>query len=426
MNMSTPSKPWEMNSLQNNRQIPQGSTYSTRSTPMLPPRPQSLSYGGMNSYSPYSSYGGMPYRSSLYGGGYGSGYGTGYGGGYSSYGGGYGGYGSYNSGYGMYGMNSGYGTMGHNGMGDDAERRFIQYAEESSRNAFSNVENIVRAFNSMAMMLDNTFFAMTSSFRAVLGVADNFGRLRSMFGHVFHALNIFRLIKWFYVKFLGMAGYKVLQESKSNAWKEAMNGAAAEAGESTGSSWPTIAFLGVLLSAPYLISKFLPKYEDKLNPEMWKTTGVQAKAAFDFAASSGNELSLNVNDEIVLAPQSVQTEMKLNNSGWAYATCNGRSGVIPLNYIVIKKKSADGTYAPMVRKPQKRVSFGENQIFEDSRRIFDEINKPAPPKSEEPVANVEIDDNVKPVQEESSVSAEHESSSIINSSPNLNEDASQK
>lgn len=116
-------------------------------------------------------------------------------------------------------------------------------------------------------MLDNTFFAMTSSFRAVLGVAENFGRLRSMFGHIWYSLNVFRLFRWLYKRLMRLMGYKVMDSAASVAWNEAYNGAsaAATAGGSGGYNWPTIAFFGVLISTPYLISKFLlPKYEGKI------------------------------------------------------------------------------------------------------------------------------------------------------------------
>lgn len=143
--------------------------------------------------------------------------------------------------------------------------RFVQFAEESSRNTFANVESIVRAVNSISMMLDNTFFAMTSSFRAVLSVAENFGRLRNMFGHIWYSLNIFRLFRWLYRRLLRLMGYKFMDSATTLAWKEAYNisaGATADPKGGGGRNWPTIAFFGVLISAPYFISKFLlPKYE---------------------------------------------------------------------------------------------------------------------------------------------------------------------
>lgn len=168
-------------------------------------------------------------------------------------------YGNY--GYGMYNM-SGFPTYGTNP--NDAERRFVQFAEQQSRSTFANIENIVQAVSSFAMMLDNTFFAMTSSFRAVLSVAEHFGRMRSVFGHIWYTINIFRLFNWFYKKFLQLLGKKVVNNS-SLAWKEAATGKVVEKGSSVGSNFSTLAFLGLIISTPYLVSKFLPKYEGELS-----------------------------------------------------------------------------------------------------------------------------------------------------------------
>lgn len=139
--------------------------------------------------------------------------------------------------------------------------RFIQYAEESSRSTFANVENVVRAFSSIAMMLDNTFFAMTSSFRAVLSVAENMGRLRTMFGHIWYSVSIFRLFNWLYRKLMQLLGVAVPKSIRQEAWFEANQLAGTAPPSPGGSSWPTLAFFGILLSAPYFISKILPKYE---------------------------------------------------------------------------------------------------------------------------------------------------------------------
>lgn len=148
-----------------------------------------------------------------YGGGYGSagGYGMGFGGyntgGYSAGGfGGYGGYGGYGgmSGLGGYGGGYGSGYGGYNrfgGMhGNDPEQRFIQMAEASSRPAFESIESLVSTIANIASMLDSTFFALTSSFRAILGVAANFGRLRSVFAQFWTSFAIFRGLKWIYRK----------------------------------------------------------------------------------------------------------------------------------------------------------------------------------------------------------------------------------
>lgn len=138
----------------------------------------------------------------------------------------------------------------------------MQFAEQTSRNTFANVESLVRAVNSISTMLDNTFFAMTSSFRAFLSVAENFGHLRNMFGQIWYSLSVYRLFRFLYTKLMRLLGVKVLNPGAANvAWKEAINADASKP-QIGGNSWGTVAFLGVLISAPYLISKFiLPKYE---------------------------------------------------------------------------------------------------------------------------------------------------------------------
>lgn len=134
-------------------------------------------------------------------------------------------------------------------------------------------------------------------------------------------------------------------------------------------------------------------FADKYNPQNWLSTGVRAKAAFDFVATSPNELTINRNDEIVLAPKQIQEEMRLYNTGWAFATCNGRSGVIPLNYIVVVKnvnKSnrqnlSELPVPPTSAQRPKRVSFGENQIFELKNSLEENI-----PSETEKVTRVQI------------------------------------
>jgi len=86
--------------------------------------------------------------------------------------------------------------MGEN----DAEQRFIHMAESSSRPAFQSIESLVSAIGNIASMLDSTFFALTSSFRAILGVATNFVRLRSVFAQFWTTFAIFRGLNWMYRK----------------------------------------------------------------------------------------------------------------------------------------------------------------------------------------------------------------------------------
>lgn len=90
-------------------------------------------------------------------------------------------------------------------------------------------------------------------------------------------------------------------------------------------------------------------------------------------------MTVQTNDIITLAPTYIQEEMKLKNTGWVFAVFNGKSGLVPLNYIVISKsKPITGILDNTVPVPRainssnstpkthtKRVSFGETQIFEN-------------------------------------------------------------
>lgn len=122
---------------------------------------------------------------------------------------------------------------------------------------------------------------------------------------------------------------------------------------------------------------------DKSLPENWKSSGVRAKAAFDFTTTNNNELSLNVNDEILLAPKYIQDEMKLTNTGWAFAVRNGRSGVVPLNYIVIMKRINRNENIPVPRiqnvEKEKKVTFGKNEIINlpsnDNENVIEDEKK---------------------------------------------------
>ncbi|XP_055538873.1 peroxisomal membrane protein PEX13-like [Wyeomyia smithii] len=149
---------------------------STAVPPPLPPRPFQSSSGMYNTN--YGSRYGVPSY------------------GYSGLGGGY-------SGYGMYGNNMLNSNMYCNSFGYSPgfpEHRFIQMAEESSRPALQNIESLVGAISNIASLLDSTFFALTGSFRAVLGVAANFAHLRGVFAQIWTSFALFRWCGWFYKK----------------------------------------------------------------------------------------------------------------------------------------------------------------------------------------------------------------------------------
>ncbi|XP_041980964.1 peroxisomal membrane protein PEX13 [Aricia agestis] len=303
------------------------STSTAIGPPALPPRPDFMqSNYGMNSGYPFGGMGAM-------GGNYGMGYG-----GYNSYGGFGGGYGMGGMGMSPYGGLNRYGPM----YGGDIESRFIQMAEESSRPTFDSIQSVVHAVGSVAMMLENTFFALTSSFRAILGVAENFGRLRSLFAQFWSTFAVVRSLNWIVRKLLVLLGIRTENEFK--AWAEAVaatqNGSATPEQRVRGSSWPILLFFAVIAAAPYIVLRMLnglaSNIHERLNdPSSWQNP-LRAVAQYDYQATSPQEVSFNANQVLTLAPQHLQGQYW--NSGWLMATTDRQhAGLVPVNYIKVIK-----------------------------------------------------------------------------------------
>ena len=177
------------------------------------------------------------------------------------------GYNGYNNMHGGYGANR-YG-MGCNNVPSSS---FVEQAEQNSRTAFDSVHSIVQAFGSIAMMLESTFFAVHSSFRAVLGVADHFSRLRE---NLVQIVGENFLIKWIQSVFRKIMVLLGLRSSASveEVWNQ-MRSMAQDTSKQQQSrvwkSWPLLLFFGVVLGTPWLIWRFLSSLgnEDIHN---WKT-----------------------------------------------------------------------------------------------------------------------------------------------------------
>lgn len=290
--------------------------------PPLPPRPMN------NNLFPHgNAYGGRMGLSAF---GYPA-FGSGYGG--YSYGGGYGGYGSYGGYNGVYGNSYNYGNPGV------PEYRFIQMAEESSRPAFQNIEFLVGAISNIAAMLDSTFFALTSSFRAILGVAANFAHLRGVFAQFWTSFALFRWIIWLYKKILYLLNITKTDPTTEN-FKEAFKLAETDRAGPTQnkvSSMPVLLFLGFIISAPYLLMKVFnggnSTDQAAKNPSTWKNP-VEAVAMFNFDGTNPTELTIRKGQTVTIAPKSVQIENNLLNTGWVLATVdNATCGLIPVNYL---------------------------------------------------------------------------------------------
>ncbi|XP_035919215.1 probable peroxisomal membrane protein PEX13 [Anopheles stephensi] len=314
-----------------------GGLISTSHPPPLPPRPAFSGGGGDMMFGNRYGYAGQ------------SGYH-----GYNPYGG----YSSMDMygprSYGGYGMGQGYGGYGSGAYGGGAfnypEHRFIQLAEESSRPAFQILESLVGAVGNVATMLDSTFFAVTSSFRAVLSVAANLAHLKGTFAQFWSSLAVVRAAVWLYKKML----YK-LRITKSDptmdAFKEAFNGsastdAAVNNPRKHSSSLLAALFMGFMLSVPYMLIKlFAPKVteDSALNdPTLWSNP-VEVQALHKFDASNAQEMSIRAGQLVLLAPKQIQTDKHLLNTGWVLAASADRKtcGIIPLNYVQALKQTIE-------------------------------------------------------------------------------------
>ncbi|XP_049538363.1 peroxisomal membrane protein PEX13 [Anopheles darlingi] len=308
---------------------------STSHPPPLPPRPQfaggggDMMYGsrygfpgqsGMHGYSPYGGYSPMDY----YG----------------------------HRGYGGFMGQGGYGGYGNPGTLNYPEHRFIQLAEESSRPAFQILESLVGAVGNVATMLDSTFFAVTSSFRAVLSVAANLAHLKGTFAQFWSSLALVRAAVWLYKKIL----YK-LRITKTDptmeAFKEAFhisttaNGNPSDGAQRKHSSSLLAAlFMGFMLSVPYILIKlFAPKMNEdtvSADPKQWNNP-LEVQVLHNFDASNPQELTIRSGQMLLLAPKQIQLDRHLLNTGWVLAASMDRknSGIIPLNYVQALKQAAD-------------------------------------------------------------------------------------
>ncbi|KAH0535526.1 peroxisomal membrane protein PEX13 isoform X1 [Cotesia glomerata] len=305
--------------------MPSGGTYTPGAAP--PPLPPRAVNHGTTSYNPYM-------RNSMLGyGGYG--YTSGFP------------FGQFNPGFGSYPYGSSYGA----GPSGDVENRIIQFAEESTRPAFQSIQSIITTFSSVTMMLESTFLAMTSSFRAILSVAENVGKVRSMFVQLWNTFALIRFAKWLYKYVAYKLGLSPTDPRDESLWKSVESVVGGEKGPST---WPILLFFSLLAVIPYLVHKLVNSVQQSkpaavINPQAWFELNEPvywATAMYDFNAGSPEEISLKAGQKVWLAPQSLQPK---NMPGWSRATDKTRVGFIPSNYInvgaQVTRKSDTDAYA---------------------------------------------------------------------------------
>ncbi|XP_076233651.1 peroxisomal biogenesis factor 13 [Calliopsis andreniformis] len=285
--------------------------------PPIPPRQPVQNYSGYSNYRPF----GLNYN--------GYGYGSQYRG--------FGGFGGYNS-YGLnpYSSYNNYNTFG--GHSGDVESRFYQYVEDSTRPTFQLIETVLQTFSSMTMLLESTYFALTNSFKAILSVAENIGRLRSTLGQLFSTFALIRFLKWLYRKITRNTGFQDNGSINEEFWKKSVAKIENE-NNVNGSFWSGFLIFSVFFVVPYMIHKISSnikhiqmKGKDPKEWHQYEEPMYVATVLYDFVAANNEELSIKAGQQVCLAPQPLQPK---NLPGWFKATDNINVGLIPCNYVKV-------------------------------------------------------------------------------------------
>ncbi|CAD5211770.1 unnamed protein product [Bursaphelenchus okinawaensis] len=287
--------------------------------PPIPARPAQSMMPSTAFGSPYNMGMDYGYNNSYMGNSFGSPYGMGYGGGYNN----------------MYG-NSVYPSYNNGMYGPSPESNFIRVAEESSRNAFQSIESVVGAVTSVANMLNSTHNAVFSSFRAVIGVVEQFGGMKRQLAAVV-SVTLFRWIRIIWRKLLVFLKLKPANyASVDSIWTDIQS----EPSQSIGISWPAILFWLVALGGPYLIYRCVSQMVKTLEEKQKWATGTAehytAEALYDFAPQSQQELGFQKGDHLRIAPKSEQPRI----SQWILAASEDgqRIGLVPINYVKVTQK----------------------------------------------------------------------------------------
>ena len=242
-------------------------------------------------------------------------------GGMGGYGGGMGGMGGYG---GMGGMGGGmYGQMGPQPGG------FAEQAEMSSRPAFESIGQIVMAFQSVAMMLGSTYEALFSSFRAVIGVADQMTHMGSMFSAITMLRRLRGMLAWA-LSLVGIPPPAFLVPDPEDL-EAAFSSGGDDEDENAPRTWPIMMFFAIALGGPYLIYRLLKASAGKTND---RRKPVKARAAHAYQAQSRDELSFQMDDMLTVYPPE---QMNAYPQGWVMAALRGQRGLVPQNHLRLQR-----------------------------------------------------------------------------------------
>lgn len=210
--------------------------------------------------------------------------------------------------------NSSYGLSNMSSLGPNNSNSFLRAAEDSSRSAFQSIESIVYAFSAVSAMFESTYLAVYNSFRAVVGVADQFYRLKTHLTSIISGLAVLKIIKKILRKVLRFLQLKSAEQSNNTVWNMAdrFNDAENLVKQSSlkrQANWPLIMFFGVVFGGPWLIWKILSSIDNlKKDDSLWMEGKIDhfiAVSEHDFDSVNVDELSFRRGNRIIIAPKGI-------------------------------------------------------------------------------------------------------------------------
>jgi peroxin-13 len=167
-------------------------------------------------------------------------------------------------------------------------------------------------------MFESTYLAVYNSFRAIVGVADQFHHLKTHLANIFSALAIWRYLKYILRKLLRLL--RISSNGEEVEWfnELASSNRTSIGAMSTGSltttnkkkpkNWIFFLFFGVVIGGPYLVWRILSSSVDKLTKDdsLWMKQKVDhfiAVSEYEFNSNNEDELSFKRGQRIIIAPK---------------------------------------------------------------------------------------------------------------------------
>ena len=250
-------------------------------------------------------YGGSPYASSY------SGYPQSYGMGYSR------------SPYGM--PYSSYSSLNNVNNGQS----FTSAAEMHAKPTFDTIQTAVNTVSSIATMFDSTYYALRTSFQAMVNVFEQFATAKMTMEQILKVFSLFRLYRWLKSKISGQNLQDIWQPDPQKK-------------DPSGPNWPVWAYFGLLIFSPYFMWRMSAseKAESDANsasesPDWVTGPHFAGKALHTFQARNKDELSVEEGQEVLFAPKEKQPRVR----GWLLATVDKNvQGLVPANHVKVLAK----------------------------------------------------------------------------------------